>query len=86
VLLGEPERTQEVTNLDDLFLGEVARTSWTKRDRLALHGDRLISAVRLVYLAETSEERTHVVPLNVATKRMRKEFLGSEAVVVIQLD
>ena len=45
-----------------------------------------IASVRLVHLTEASEQRAHVVPLNVVIQRVTKEFLGGDAVVMVQLD
>jgi hypothetical protein len=42
--------------------------------------------MRLVHLAKAPEQRADVVPLDVVTERMAKEFLGSEAMVMVQLD
>lgn len=42
--------------------------------------------MRFVNLTEASEQRTHVMPLNVVIQRVPEYLLGGHAVVVIQLD
>jgi hypothetical protein len=42
--------------------------------------------VRFVHLAESSEKRADVVPLDVVTQRMTEESLSGQAVVMVQLD
>jgi hypothetical protein len=42
--------------------------------------------MRLVHLAETREQRTDVVPLNVVTQWVTEQLLGGEAMVMVQLD
>jgi hypothetical protein len=42
--------------------------------------------MRFIDLAETREERTDVVPLNVVTQRVTEKPLGGNSVVMIQLE
>jgi len=86
LIFAESERSQEITDLDNLIFREVTRPSRTKRERFAFHGDRPIPSMRLVDFAKASEQRTHVVPLDVVVQWVTEELLGSYAVVVIQLD
>ena len=79
------DRSQKVTNLYHLIFREIAGARGTERDRIAINGHRPISTMRFVNFTESSEQRTHVVPLNVVIQRVTKNLQQRHAVVVIQL-
>src|ERR1019366_1906143 len=77
---------EEMANLDDLVLGQVASSHRAERDGLTIHSHGPVTTVRLVNFSEATEERTHIYPLDVVVERVSEQLLGGNAVVVVQLD
>src|SRR5487761_2572401 len=85
-LLVQSERREEMTDLHDLVFGQIASPRRSEGDGLAVDGHGPIASMCLMNLAKPPEQRTHVVPLNVVTKRVTEQFLSGNSVVMVQLD
>lgn len=78
--------SKKMSDLDDLIFREIATSRRTKRDRLAVQSDCPITAVRFMYFATATQQRTDIVPLNIVIQRMSENLLHGEAMVVVQLE
>ncbi|HEV7958751.1 MAG TPA: hypothetical protein VGP11_04730, partial [Acidimicrobiales bacterium] len=82
-LLRQTEGSKKVSNPHHLIFGEFACAGGPERHCLTFDRYRPIPSVRLVHLAKASEQRTHVMPLNIVVQRVTKEFLSGDTVVMI---